>query len=471
MGFRFTTRPGHPTFVDLPWEQPLSAWASDRLVSPVRGISRHVVRFVAYGPDLYALKELPGRLAEREYRLLRALTERSIPVVDAVGVATGRTDDGGRMLDDVLITHHLQYSLPYRALFSRSTLVDLWEPLLDALAQLLARIHLAGFFWGDCSLSNTLFRRDAGALAAWLVDAETGELHDRLSDGQRLHDLGIAEMNVAGELLDIVAAGTEAPAPAQVVGPGGTGQQREPEDPRLDPAAVAEDLRRRYDGLWHELTRVETFGAAEEWRVAERVRRLNELGFDVDELELVDVPAAPEGHALRLTTRVVEPGHHRRRLLQLTGLDVQENQARRLLNDILGHRAWLERRSGTPVPEQVGALRWMVDVFEPTLAAMPEGLRAKLDDAELFHQVLEHRWFLSERAGADVGTEAAVADYLAAVLPATSDERTVLPSPDEADEGDEGDADEGEGDADEGDDDAADHAGDAHGGRGTAAAP
>jgi hypothetical protein len=175
------------------------------------------------------------------------------------------------------------------------------------------------------------------------------------------------------------------------------------------------------------------FGAAEEWRVAERVRRLNELGFDVDELELVDVPAAPGGHALRLTTRVVEPGHHRRRLLQLTGLDVQENQARRLLNDILGHRAWLERRSGTPVPEQVGALRWMVDVFEPTLAAMPHELRAKLEDAELFHQVLEHRWFMSEHAGTDVGTEAAVADYLAAVLPATSDERTVLPRADDGD--------------------------------------
>ncbi len=433
MGFRFTTRPGHPTFVDLPWEQPLSAWASDRLVSPVRGISRHVVRFVAYGPDVYALKELPGRLADREYRLLRALAGRSVPVVDAVGVATGRTDDGGRTLDDVLITHHLQYSLPYRALFSRSSLIDLWEPLLDALAQLLARAHLAGFFWGDCSLSNTLFRRDAGALAAWLVDAETGELHATLSDGQRHHDLAIAEMNVAGELLDIVAAGGEAPVAARVPAPGDPGQVADTDDPRLDPAAVAEDLRRRYDGLWHELTRVEVFGAAEEWRVADRVRRLNELGFDVDELELVDVPAAPGGQALRLTTRVVEPGHHRRRLLQLTGLDVQENQARRLLNDILGHRAWLERRSGTPVPEQVGALRWMVDVFEPTLAAMPDELRAKLEDAELFHQVLEHRWFMSEQAGTDVGTEAAVADYLDAVLPATSDERTVLPRADDGD--------------------------------------
>ena len=422
MAFRFTTRAGHPTFVDLPWDRALTDWGSDRLVSPVRGISRHVVRFVAYGPDVYALKELPGHLAAREYQLLRALDERSMPVVEAVGTATGRTTAGGEPLDDVLITHHLEYSLPYRALFSRATLVDLWDSLLDALAQLLAQAHLAGFFWGDCSLSNTLFRRDAGALAAYLVDAETGELHDRLSDGQRRHDLEIAEMNVAGELLDIVAAEREMAGDAPGVG-------EDDEDPRLEPAAVAEDLRRRYEALWHELTTVEVFGAGEEWRVAERVGRLNELGFDVDELELVDDPADPESHRLRLTTQVVEQGHHRRRLLQLTGLDVQENQARLLLNDILAFRAALERSSGQPVPEQIGALRWMVEVFEPTMAAVPAELRAKLEDAEIFHQVLEHRWFLSEAAGTDVGTSAALADYLDGVLPAASDERTVFAPP------------------------------------------
>ena len=418
MGFRFTTRAGHPTFVDLPWDEPLVGWESERLVAPIRGISRHVVRFVAYGPEVYALKELPGGLAAREYRLLRALGDRLVPVVEAVGVASGRTASHGEALDDVLITHHLPYSLPYRSLFGRASLADLWDPLLDALAQLLARVHLAGFFWGDCSLSNTLFRRDAGALAAWLVDAETGELHDRLSDGQREHDLTIAEANVAGELLDIMAAVAES-----------GGATLPADDPRTDAVSVAEDLRRRYDGLWHELTTEEVFGAAEEWRVEERVRRLNEIGFDVDEMELVDDPADPDGHVLRLTTRVVEPGHHRRRLLQLTGLDVQENQARRLLNDILAYRIGLERRQGVPVNEQVGALRWMVDVFEPTLAAVPAELRGKLEDAEIFHQVLEHRWFLSEEAGEDVGTDVALADYLVQVLPSAADERTVLSQP------------------------------------------
>ncbi|MFS8585637.1 MAG: DUF4032 domain-containing protein, partial [Acidimicrobiia bacterium] len=135
---------------------------------------------------------------------------------------------------------------------------------------------------------------------------------------------------------------------------------------------------------------------------------------------------AEDGRRFRLATRVVEPGHHRRRLLQLTGLDVQENQARRLLNDILGYRTAIEVETGVSLSEQVAAMRWMVEVFEPTLARVPAELRDRLEDAEIYHQILEHRWFLSERAGRDVGLEAATDDYLASVLPAQGDERTVL---------------------------------------------
>ena len=79
------------------------------------------------------------------------------------------------------------------------------DRLRDALANLLVRLHLSGFFWGDCSLSNALFRRDAHKLAAYLVDVETGELHETLSDGQRTLDLELAEQNIAGELLDLEA--------------------------------------------------------------------------------------------------------------------------------------------------------------------------------------------------------------------------------------------------------------------------
>jgi hypothetical protein len=396
-------RTGHPDFLDLPWHEPLAGWQSERLVEVVRGIHRNVVRFVEYesglGPRLYALKELPGNLARHEYTMLRRLAADEMPVVEAVGVVSER----GEGLDPVLITRHLDYSLPFRTLFARGSVPDLRRRLLDAGAELLVRLHLGGFFWGDCSLSNMLFRRDAGALAAYLVDAETGELHPSLTDGQRRHDLEIAELNVAGELADVEAE---------------LGREGE-----LAAEETAAELVARYEGLWDELTREEPFGDDTRFKIDDRLRRLNELGFDVDELELV---AAEDGYRLRLSPLVVEPGHHRRRLHALTGLMAQENQARRMLNDLTRYRAELDRAGGRPVPETVAVHRWLSEVFEPAVAAIPGELWGKRDAAEVFHEALEHRWFLSQQAGEDVGLMPAVEAYVADVLRHAADERAVL---------------------------------------------
>jgi len=405
MRFQMLPRGSWPDFLDLPWAEPLETWDSPRLVEVARGISRHVVRFVDYDGILYALKELPEPLAEREYRLLRELAAASVPVVEVIGVVSDRDDDLGA----VLITRHLEFSLPYRTLFTVQGMSDLHIRLLDAVAELLVRLHLAGFFWGDCSLSNTLFRRDAGSLAAYLVDAETGEMHPSLSDGQRGYDLAIAEENFAGELLDVLAALAE--------------QGDSPSANIEDPMAVASELRPRYEALWSELTRDEVFGPNERYRIDERLRRLNELGFDVEEIELLTVEG---GYRLRLPTRVVEAGHHRRRLLTLTGLDVGENQARRLLNDLARFRAEMEHAEGRSLPDAVVGYRWRAEVFEPAVAAVPAELHAKREPAELFHELLNHRWYLSEAAGHDVGMAEAIASFMERVLPEVPDERSTI---------------------------------------------
>ena len=404
MKLHMVARPGHPDFLDLPWDRPLESWEPERFVRIQRGISRHVVRVVQYGPSLYVLKELPERLAFREYRLLRALVDRSVPAVEVVGVVTGRVADRDgpqEPLEAVLITEHLEYSLPYRRLFTGRVIHGVGDRLLDALSQLLVRLHLTGFFWGDCSLSNALFRRDAGALTAYVVDVETGELHGQLSDGQREHDLAIAEMNIVGELMDLDAAG-ELP-------------------PDIDPVETAGAILACYRDLWGELVGEEVFAPDEAYRIHHRLSRLNELGFDVGEIEVV---AAPEGTRLRLPTQVVEAGHHRRRLLELTGLWAQENQARRLLNDLAQYRAALEHKEGQVLSDSVAAHRWLMEVFEPTIAKVPPELGRRLPAAEIFHEILEHRWFLSERAGRDVGTTAAARSYFETVLPQTPKEVT-----------------------------------------------
>ncbi len=399
MQFQIVARTGHPAFLDLPWSERLESWRHERLVEVVRGISRHIVRFVDYDGRLYALKELPERLAQREYALLRHLESQSIPSVEVVGVVSNRGGD----LDAVLITSYLDFSLPYRVLFSGPGDQALRTRLLDALAELLVRLHLGGFFWGDCSLSNTLFRRDAGALAAYVVDTETSELQPELTDGQRGYDLEIMLENVAGELLDIEAESAQ---------------------DGLDPVEASGQLRERYEQLWQELTGEEVFAPLEGDRIEARIRRLNAIGYDVEEIEVVG-----EGDQLRLRLhpKVVEPGHHTRRLHSLTGLEVQENQARRLLGDIARLRAALARQEGgRPPPEAVAAYRWRSEVFDPAIAAIPPELRGKREPAEIFHEILEHRWYMSERLGREVETSVAVADYVKNALPNVPDEQVVL---------------------------------------------
>jgi hypothetical protein len=203
----------------------------------------------------------------------------------------------------------------------------------------------------------------------------------------------VAEENILGELLDITAEGLVH---------------------RMDPVGAAEELRRRYEGLWSELTQEVAFAPDQRYLIEERLQRLNGLGFDVDEVEVV---AQGGEYRLRLQPRVVEPGHHIRTLRALTGLEVQENQARRLLGDLARYRTELEASAGAPVSETVAARRWLSDVFEPTVAVVPAELRGRLEPAEVFHQVLDHRWYLSEAAGHDVGLQEAVKSYVNTVLP------------------------------------------------------
>ncbi len=380
--------------LSLPWSEPLEQWHDERLVEiRQRGISRHVVRFVADDGTLYALKSINERLARREYRLLRALAELGVPAVEVVGVAV----DLGPGADAILVTRFLTFATTYRAVFSSprggGPPID---KLLDALVELLVRLHLSGFFWGDCSLSNALFRYDARTLEAYLVDAETSEMHQELTPGQRGYDVELAVERVFGELLDLEAGALL------------------PEG--IDPLEVAGELQRRYEGLWHELTREEIIPVDEQrFRIAERLRRLNELGFAAEEVELI---SAANGNRLRVHTRVAEPGDQARKLFLRTGIEAGENQARRLLNDIASFRAYLEQKERRPVSEIVAANRWLTEVYDPVVEAIPEDLRGRLAPAQVFHEVLEHRWYMSERAGRDVGTTAAARSYFERVLPA-----------------------------------------------------
>ncbi len=389
-----------PALRRLPWQLPLERWPDDVLAALPRGISRHVVRFARINDTVVAIKEISETLARKEYQLLRTLRRLEVPCVAPIAVITGRVGLSGEELEPCLVTSHLRFSLPYRALFSQALRPDTMVRAIDALAVLLVRLHLTGLWWGDVSLSNSLFRRNAGAFAAYLVDIETGVLREHLSDGQRAHDLDIAEVNIAGEILDLQAGGLLSAD--------------------VDAGAASASIVDRYHELWDALTAPETFDSGEMWRVEARIGRLNELGFDVDELEIT---TDLSGATVHIQPKVVDAGHHSRRLFRLTGLDVEENQARRLLNDLDAYRAYTNRQNEA---EEIVAHQWLRDNYDTVVNAIPRELITKLEPAEVFHEVLEHRWYLSESRGSDVPLHEVVPSYIDRVLRHKPDEADIV---------------------------------------------
>ena len=390
MALRIVASRPDPAIVTLPWSTPLEEWTDDHVVPLPRGLSRHIVRIVRLGQRTYAVKETQEEIAFREYRLLRNLQREGLPTVVPQGVVTGRTDPAGHDLPAALLTEHLAFSLPYRSLFAHGMTADNLPSLVDAIVVLLVRLHLAGFYWGDVSLSNVLFRRSAGEFAAYLVDAETGAHHDTVGDRMRDHDLTVGTENIFAELMDLQASGAV-----------GTD---------VDAFAIIARLREQYENLWHELTRTEEFTAEEMWRIEERIERLNQLGFDVDELDII---TDFDGDRIRIQPKVVELGHHRRELQALTGMTVEDNQARRLLNDLASFTAYYDLGRED---RHLVANKWLIEIYEPIMAMIPPDARGKLETAEVFHEILVHRWYLSEKAGEEVGIFETARNYIDTVL-------------------------------------------------------
>ena len=222
----------------------------------------------------------------------------------------------------------------------------------------------------------------------------------RLSDGQRGYDLEVARVNIIGELMDLQA-----------------GEFLE-ED--VDAVAIGDALAERYGELWRALTESESFTFGDRWRVQARIDRLNDLGFDVGEL---DITTDVDGTSVRIQPKVVDAGHHSRRLMRLTGLDVQENQARRLLNDLDEFRAATDRQRED---ESFVAHDWLTDIFEPAVRSVPRDLRGKLEPAQIYHELLDHRWYLSEQQGHDVPMKQAAKSYVKNILPTRPDEQSIL---------------------------------------------
>lgn len=380
-------RSGHPDFLDLPWESPINSWPPDVVVDLPAGVHRHPVVFVPYRSDIYAVKELTVALARHEFDVLRTLenvgARSAMPVGWVERPWLSPRDEGA----GVIITRYVEFAFSYRELISSGGFGDRRTQMLDAFAVLLVELHVFGCFWGDCSLSNVLYRYDAGAIEAVMIDAETVELHDELTVGQRRHDLEIMIMNVAGGMADIAAeAGLD-----------------------LDDAdlSLGEDIAERYEQLWHELTHDEVIPSDERYRINERMSRLNSLGFDVEDYRLVPVP---EGNRLRMKVTIGGRSYHSNKLRELTRIQASENQARQILSDLQYYEA--HNAADRPSLKAIAAIQWRVGVFEPLLERIREASPSS-DPIQGYCDFLHHRYLMSSEAGHDIGTDKAFAHWIA----------------------------------------------------------
>lgn len=378
-------RGGHPDFLDLPWEQPLKEWGHPRRLHLPKGISRHEVQFFGYDTGIYAIKELSVDAARHEYDILRRLEDLDAPAVVPIGIIERPWLAPDEEQSGAVITSYLPHAFSYREVLSGSGFGERREQMLDAFALLLVELHLLGCYWGDCSLSNVLYRYDADRIAVTMVDAETSELLAELSSGQREADLVIMIDNVAGGMADIAAAG----------------------DADLDHAdlALGEDIADRYHNLWREITHDEVIAIDERFRITDRIRRINELGFEIEDLQL-----HPEGGGHRLTIGVTVGGRtfHTRRLRSLTGVEATEEQARQILTDLARYRA-----NRGDLPDDSSAIHWRAEAFEPLMSSIRSlDNRRTADPVQAFCDFLHHRYVHCAQLGYDVPNVEAFADWV-----------------------------------------------------------
>jgi hypothetical protein len=394
---KLQVRPGNPDFLDLPWDRALTSWDTDRQVSMPTGIHRHPVLFVAYDEGIYAIKELSLRSAHNEYRVLRVLQEQSHSSAEPIGLVERDWMDRRNEGAGAVITRFVEHSFPYRNLISGAGFGSRRTQMLDALAGLLVELHMAGCYWGDCSLSNVLYRFDAGAIEAIMIDGETSEIHPSLSDGQRLQDIEVMKENVAGEMSDIAAEMGEDLSSADL--------------------ELGADIESRYDGLWKELTEELVITRNDAYRIRERIGRINELGFAVDDIELTP---ADGGNLVKLRVHVGGRTYNSDILRQRTGIEASENQARSILGDLNYYLAKHGDLSTTA--KNVGTFKWLNSVYEPLIERIREIWHGE-DPVQGYCDYLSHRIAIATKRGADVDVIEAFDDWIAAGLPGIDPER------------------------------------------------
>jgi hypothetical protein len=173
--------------------------------------------------------------------------------------------------------------------------------------------------------------------------------------------------------------------------------------------------------LWASLKEPQILDPKDRHSVEKAMRSLQDLGFAVEEVE---VTMDGELGKLKFSPRLVAAGYHQQRLKSTLGLDAEELQAKRLLASLDRFRG---REAQTGATDEQLARRWLTEVFDHVMAQVPVELRGRVEPAQMFHEILEHRYYLGEQAGSDPGLDFATQEYISKLLPFRTDSGTSAP--------------------------------------------
>jgi len=353
----------------LPWHLPLEGWHHHgvRQLQIRSGWSRHVVIFIERERRRYAIKQTSPEIARHEIDNFRQLQKLELPTL--LPVAHVAADHGKVMVSTAVgmqmeteatgftVTQLAERVLPDSLLYRR----DFGEAsrliFLDAAVELFVLLHLHHVYWGDASLANMLMHfsrmpnpplRPRRVIQAVLADAETVEICTSLSQARRQQDLDHFLESMQWLEADLEAEGKPARA--------------------FSAAADGAYVQRRYQEL---------YSIYLEMREFEKITQLN-----IDE----HLP------------RFYKPG-----------------ASRILLKHIEEHRWYLGERSKKEIGVIEAAQDWLQNIYAPVCEFFDHS--GLYDDfpsktaADLYLDIMENKYLLSQRAGKDVGIAPAVEDY------------------------------------------------------------
>ena len=362
---------------DFPWTKEIETWEGYRFVERRKGESRHTLFFLRTDKGDVVIKRTSSESAEKEYYTYNKLISMGIPTIMPIGFAKKHKDG---VEEGYLLTLYEKGSLPESHLMRLLKSEQYRDLVWNSIIALLVVMHLKGIFWGDPSLDNILVKFYKTKVEALLVDTETVQLYDYISEEKEKEDLErMFESLFAYSFVN------------------------DEFDERLFEKRK-QYIEKRYNKLKKILNDELNIEKEDYFKLVKRVDDLFLLGYTVK----------PEGFSpkLKVMFKPVTPrkGWFVQMLEDMLGVSFTPEQSKKIFKEILQYRYRMSKSRKTEMKLGDAARDWYQHRFLPARRVFKQYFPDE-NPVKIYLEILTHKWFLSEKAGKGVGIVEAAKDY------------------------------------------------------------